>query len=376
LAFIPLLVIGALAFVALRFGSGAFFPGEFPPVEELTFSKVTLAPNEITAVIINGGPSPVTVAQVLVDDAFWAHTITPSRTLRRLESATIKIPYPWVEAEPIEIKLLSSSGIPFTHAIAVATTTPPVDAKFLTTFGLLGIYIGLIPVLLGMAFLPFLRTLSTRWLYFFMSFTAGVLIFLGVETLTKAIQATATLPSALGGIGVVTMGVIGSFTLILAASRWMKRRTGSDARLVVATTVAAGIGLHNLGEGLAVGAAYRLGEIALGAFLVVGFAIHNTTEGLGIVSIIAERKTRLITLLGLGMIAGLPTVAGAWIGAFFFSPTLAAVFLAVATGAIAEVVVDVLAVVKQESSLGGWEALTGIASGLAVMYTTGLLVVA
>lgn len=375
LAFIPLFMIGVLAFVLLRSGS-SLFPGDFPPVEELSFGRVTLGANEITAVVTNGGPSPVTIAQVLVDDAYWSHTITPSRTLKRLGSATIKVPYPWVEGEPIALKLLSSSGVPFEHEIAVATQTPPVDLKFLSTFGLLGIFIGLIPVLLGMTFLPFLRTLPSAWLHFFMAFTAGVLIFLGVETASEAIEASATLPSAIGGIGVVSFGAIGSFTLILAASRWMKRRTGTDTRLIIAVVVSAGIGLHNLGEGLAVGAAYRLGEIALGAFLVVGFAIHNTTEGIGIVSIIAERKNRLVTLLGLGLIAGLPTVAGAWIGAFFFSPTLAAVFLAVATGAIAEVVVDVLTVVKQESGLAGWESLTGIATGIAVMYITGLLVIA
>ncbi|MGH2812591.1 MAG: hypothetical protein ACRDI1_07755, partial [Actinomycetota bacterium] len=151
-----------------------------------------------------------------------------------------------------------------------------------------------------------------------------------------------------------------------------------NRRLVVAYAVAAGIGLHNLGEGLAVGAAYRLGEIALGAFLVIGFAVHNTTEGLGIVSLLGDRRTALKHLLALGAVAGVPTIAGAWIGAFVFSPLLAALFLAVAAGAISQVVVEVLKVARDEGEggLASPPALLGIAAGLAAMYLTGLLVAA
>jgi ZIP family zinc transporter len=329
-------------------------------------------------VVTNGGPSPVTIAQVLIDEAYWDYTSSYDGPIERLKSTTLTIPYPWVEGEPVNITLVTSTGVTFDHSIEVATATPAVDGRFLLTFALLGIYIGLIPVLLGMTWKPFLGGLSDKWLNFFMAFTAGVLIFLGVETLGDALEQANSLPSALGGVGVVAAGAIGAFAIILVLSRRFRRRPGTDALVVTAFTVAFGIGIHNLGEGLAVGAAYRLGEIALGAFLVIGFAIHNTTEGLGIVSILGDRKTSLMVLSALGVIAGLPTVAGAWAGAFFFSPTLAAIFLAIATGAIAEVVFDVMGVVKKRSpaGLGSAESLSGIAVGLAVMYLTGLLVAA
>ncbi|MGH9198085.1 MAG: ZIP family metal transporter, partial [Acidimicrobiia bacterium] len=280
--------------------------------------------------------------------------------------------------EPLGIVIISETGVTFEHEVAVATETPPVDFKFIKTFALLGIYIGVIPVVLGMTWLPFLRTLSSRWLHFFLAFTAGVLIFLLAETLLEAVEQANELPTALGGIGVVTAAAIGSFAVILAGARWMQARYANAERLIVAYTVAAGIGLHNLGEGLAVGAAYRLGEIGLGAFLVIGFAIHNTTEGIGIVSLLGEKKAGLKHLAALGLLAGIPTVFGGWIGAFVFSPLFAALFLAVAAGAIAEVVVDVLKVVREEApgGLTSLESLAGITAGLAVMYLTGLLVAA
>ncbi len=377
-ALIPTLLIGGLVAFLVAKGPAGIFPGDFPPVEDLTIQRVTFAPGEIRAAVTNGGPEPVTVAQVLVDEAYWSHTIEPSRTIPRLKDATVTIPYPWVEGEPVEIALVTSTGLTFAREVEVATETPRPDARFLISFGLLGLYIGLIPVAIGMASMPFLRTLSVRWLHFFMAFTAGVLVFLGLEALAEGLEASEELPTALGGVGLVAAAALGSFLLILAGARLLQRRAGTNARLVIAYTVAGGIGLHNLGEGLAVGAAYTLGEVALGAFLVIGFAIHNTTEGIGIVSILGDRATRIRHLVFLGLLAGVPTIFGAWAGAFAFSPVFAAIFLGIAAGAIAEVIVDILRVVRQEAKggLASVESLAGIAIGVATMYATGLLVTA
>jgi zinc transporter ZupT len=378
LAAVPLALVAVTIGLLVAVGPRGIFPGNFPPVEELSVSRVTLSPGRLDVVVTNGGPSPVTIAQTIIDDAYWDHTITPSRTLGRLDSAKISIPYPWVEGEPVPIRIVTSTGVTFDHEIAVATSSPTVDGRFLLTFFLVGLYIGVVPVLLGMTWRPFLSSVSRRWLHFFMALTAGILIFLGVETLVDAVEQSGALPGAAGGIGVVTLAAIGSFAVIMAGSRRMQRRRGGTSKVVIATTVAAGIGLHNLGEGLAVGAAYRLGEIALGTFLVVGFALHNTTEGLGIVSILGEERVSKGRLVAIGLLAGVPTILGTWTGAFFFSPLLATVFLAVAAGAIAEVVVDVMRVVKREApgGLTSPESLMGVAIGLVVMYTTGLLIAA
>jgi zinc transporter ZupT len=375
---IPLLFTAAIVIFFIVLGPAGIFPGEFPPVEDLTVGRVTLRPNEVEMVVTNGGPAPVTIAQVLVDDAYWDYSIDRDGPIDRLKSATLTIPYPWVSGEPVNVALVTSTGLTFEHTIDVATETPPVDGRFLGTFALIGIYIGLIPVLVGMTWKPFLSGLSVRWLNFFLAFTAGVLIFLAFDTVVDALEQAAALPSAIGGVGLVVLGAIGAFVVTHLVGHKFRGRPGTDPLVVVAFTVAAGIGVHNLGEGLAVGAAYRLGEIALGTFLIIGFAIHNTTEGLGIVSVLGDRKTSLALLLGLGALAGLPTVLGAWTGAFFFSPTLATVFLAVATGAIAQVVVEVLGIVRKrsEGGLSSVESLAGIAVGLAVMYVTGVLIAA
>ncbi|MGQ0680494.1 MAG: ZIP family metal transporter [Actinomycetota bacterium] len=375
---VPLLLIAAIVAFFVALGPAGIFPGDFPPVEELSIGRVTLSPGEIQLVVTNGGPSPVTVAQVLMQEAYWSFSSDVQGPIDRLNSATLTIPFPWVEGEPVDIALVTSTGLTFEHTIEVATTTPEVDARFLLMFGLIGIYIGLIPVLAGMTFKPFLATLPVRWVNFFLALTAGVLLFLALDTAVDALEEAAVLPSAFGGVGLVVLGAVGAFVLTYLAAHSLGKRKGTDSKLVLAFVIAAGIGVHNLGEGLAVGAAYRLGEIALGTFLIIGFALHNTTEGLGIVSVLSDKKTPFSLLVGLGAIAGLPTVVGAWAGAFFFSPLLATIFLAVATGAIAQVVLEVMGIVRKSSKDGltSPEALAGLTAGLAVMYITGLFVAA
>ncbi len=374
---LPLLFTVAIVLFFVQLGPAGIFPGNFPPVEDLSFGRVTLDQDQIKIVVTNGGPSEATISQVIVEDAFWDFTSDVDGPIGRLKSATLTIPYPWVDTEPVNIRLVTSTGVTFDHLIDVATKTPAVDGRFLMTFALIGIYIGLIPVLVGLTWKPFLATLSRRWLNFFLAFTAGVLVILAFETLDDAVAEAAALPSAFGGVGIVVLGAALAFVATFLIGRRFRGRKGTDPAVVTAFTVAAGIGIHNLGEGLAVGAAYRLGEIALGTFLVIGFAIHNTTEGLGIVSILGRRKVSIGILLLLGAVAGLPTVLGAWAGAFFFSPTLATVFLAIAAGAIAQVLVEVLGVVKRsDGGLTSLEALGGVATGIAVMFLTGVFVAA
>jgi zinc transporter ZupT len=149
-------------------------------------------------------------------------------------------------------------------------------------------------------------------------------------------------------------------------------------RLVVAYMIAAGIGLHNLGEGLAIGSAYVLGEVALGAFLVIGFAIHNITEGLGIVAPVASgKRPRKIHFLLLGLLAGVPAIFGTWIGGFTYSDVWATLFFAIGSGAIFQVVYEIIKLMAKDSEegLGSLTNFTGLVLGLLIMYVTGLFVI-
>jgi len=144
----------------------------------------------------------------------------------------------------------------------------------------------------------------------------------------------------------------------------------------VAYLIAIGIGLHNLGEGLAIGAAYNLGKLALGTFLVIGFMLHNTTEGLGIVAPVAREGAALRDLVGLGLVAGAPTIAGTWLGGFTYSPVLATLFLALGAGAIFQVVYEVLKLMIADAAqeVATLINVLGFALGLLIMYLTGLFV--
>ena len=215
---------------------------------------------------------------------------------------------------------MTSTGLTFTGDVAVATLSPAADARYLATFALLGIYAGVIPVFIGLLWLPFLRSIERRWIDFFLSLTIGLLVFLGVDALVESLETAARVPGAYQGTGLVLLGVVGTPLAIGALGRWRARGRANRSPLYVAGLIALGIGLHNLGEGLAIGTSYATGEIALGTFLVIGFLLHNTTEGLGIVAPLADERPRLGTLLLLGALAGVPTVLGAWLGAFTYSP--------------------------------------------------------
>lgn len=375
-ALLPLALLVVLVVVLLRVGLLGVFEAAFPPVEELTIDRVVLRPGQMLIHVTNGGPEPVTVAQVLVDEAYWEYTIEPEPTIPRLGRATLTLPYPWVEGDAHEIRLITSTGVTFDHTVEVAAESPRLDGRYLATFTLLGVYVGVIPVFLGLLWFPFLRQLAQRWVAFFLSLTAGLLLFLGVDALDEALEVAETLPPAYQGTALVMVGVVITVLALVAVSRRVV--SGADAarrRLALAFLIALGIGLHNLGEGLAIGAAYSLGKIALGTFLVIGFAIHNTTEGLGIVAPIARDRPPLATLALLGALAGVPTILGAWLGGFTYSPVMATLFLAIGAGAIFQVVYELIKLMGGERPALSYQ-VAGFAAGLLVMYITGLFVAA
>ncbi|HXV86519.1 MAG TPA: hypothetical protein VD793_07455, partial [Gemmatimonadales bacterium] len=342
------------------------------------FDRVTLSPNVITAELVNGGPDPVTIAQVMVDEAYWTHTVRPAPRVGRLERAVLEIPYPWVRGEAHQVTVLTSTGLTFTHTIGVAAETPRPGPRFLLVFTLIGVSVGVIPVAVGLLWFPFLRTLERRWLHFALALTAGLLVFLGADALREALESAGTVAGAFQGTAVVLIGVLATVLLLQTVSRRRLGGEGPDARRAVAFLIALGIGLHNLGEGLAIGAAYALGEATLGAFLITGFMLHNATEGLGIVAPIARDGASVGRLAGLGAVAGLPTVAGAWLGGLAYSPFYATLFLSIGVGAIVQVVMALHGLVVRETEGTVWTPHTagGVVAGLLVMYGTGLMVAA
>ncbi|MDQ3941410.1 MAG: ZIP family metal transporter, partial [Actinomycetota bacterium] len=321
----------------------------------------------------NDGPDPVTIAQVLVNDAYWQHSVT-DRSLARLETATVRIAYPWDEGLPLNIALVTSTGVTIEHEIEAAALTPPVDSSTLAIYSLLGLYIGVIPVAVGLLWFPALRRVSPRVLAFFLALTVGLLAFLLIDTVAEGLEIAAETAAVLDGVGLFGIGVLVAVLVLAVTERALRRRRSELSGLALAYLIAAGIGLHNLGEGLAVGAALAAGEVALGTFLIVGFALHNTTEGLAIVSPLglSNARPRLTHFVALGAVAGVPTIFGAWAGGFAFAPAWGSFVFGIAAGAIAQVVWTIAKSLPKENGLASTFGAAGFAVGLAVMYVTGL----
>ncbi|HET9437823.1 MAG TPA: hypothetical protein VFO64_06455 [Gaiellaceae bacterium] len=346
-----------------------------PPADEFDIRRVEFSPGEIRIVVRNPQPDDLTIANVNVDDAIVPFTVDGPTTLGRLRSSTIVVPFDWVENDPITVGVTSSTGIETVTEIPAAIETPQPSVQGFLGYALIGFLVGVLPVALGLLWLPALRQASPVWLSAFMAFTAGLLSFLGVEALSEAFELQALLPAALGGAGLVLLGVALSYLGMTAIATKLTKGSAATG-LVLAFLVALGIGLHNMGEGLAIGASFAIGEIQLGSFLIVGFMIHNVTEGLGIATPIAKTRTALLVLVGLVLVAGAPTILGAWIGGYTTNEVLAALFFAIAAGAAFQVVVEVGRYVARNApgGLRSGHAIAGFIVGVATMYLTGLIV--
>ncbi len=370
------LLVGLLAFLL---GRNVGLERAAPPIEELTIQRIELPQAGLIRLnLVNGGVDPVTVSQLMIDDAIWAFDIQPDATIGRLRRATIEIPYPWVEGEAHEVVLVSSTGVTFDAEIEVATLTPQATAGWFWRLGLLGFYLGVIPVALGLATYPFLRGLGSRGIDFLLALTVGLLVFLAIDTLTEALELASRVPEAFHTSILVWIAALATVLGLLAVTERRRARGGALSPLAIATLIAFGIGLHNLGEGLAVGAALATGAVGLGTFLVVGVTLHNITEGIGIAAPLLRGKPRIPNFVGLALLAGGPAILGTWIGGFVFSPFWGALALAVGTGAILQVVYEVSRLVARAETgrAGLWrgEVLAGAAAGVLVMYATALIV--
>jgi zinc transporter, ZIP family len=350
-----------------------------PPADEFDVRRVEFKPGEIRIRVTNPQREDLTIASVTVDDAIVPFSVDGDRELGRLRSATIVVPYAWVEDDPISVGVTSSTGIETVEQIAAAVETPDPSAKGVLGYGLIGFFVGIVPVALGLLWLPSLRRADPRWLAAFMALTAGLLTFLGVEALGEAFDRQATLPGPLAGPGLVLLGVALSYlSMIFLSARLGRGGAGAGVgAAALALLVAVGIGVHNFGEGLAIGTSFAFGELTLGTFLIVGFMIHNVTEGLGIAAPAAESGARFsfTRLAVLTLIAGGPAILGAWLGGFATSDLLAVLFFAAAAGAAFEVVVEVGRYVARRVAGGlrsGW-VLGGFLAGIVAMYVTGLL---
>jgi zinc transporter, ZIP family len=379
LGLLPLLGLGVLLALIVLNGAGVD-RADRPPIEDLTVQRVALpTEHEFVLSVRNSGPEPVTLSQVVVNDAIWDFEAKPSNTIGRLGSATVTVPYTWVEGEAYEIVLMTSNGTTFAAEVPVAVLTPGFSGETFWRYALIGTYVGVIPVALGLLWYPFLRRLGFSGMNFVLALTVGLLAFLVIDTAEEAMEVAVRLPGVFSGIPMVILLALLTLLGLLGAERLFRRRHEEASRLATSYRIALGIGLHNLGEGLAIGAAFALGEAALGVFLVVGFTLHNITEGVGIAAPILRERPRLAHFVWLALLGGGPALLGTWIGGFAYSPLASTIFLAVGAGAILQVIYEVTRLLLKDSARTKTPALSGanlggLVMGVAIMYATALLV--
>jgi len=381
----PLILLGGLIYAFAVRGDTLTAPirggaSEIPPAESLTFEKIEFKPAQIVAVVRNSGSQTLEIAQIHLNDMSVKGYIAPGTKIPRLGQATVTIPHDWVEADPYEIRLVSSIGLFHAETVDAAALTPVANIRYLAVFALLGVYVGVIPLYLGLLWFPFLRRLGEGSMRFLTAFTIGLLVFLGFDAVFESFEVQHKVAEPFKPAVLIVLGIVVSFLILTTVGEWIKKsgtkKGESFVQLGVSYMIAVGIGLHNLGEGLAIGAAYSLGAVALGATLIIGFTIHNTTEGIAVVAPITRSGASLKHLVALGFIAGAPTIIGTWIGGFAASNLWSLVFLSIGAGAIFQVVYVIVKQMGEDSlkALSSITGLSGITLGLGVMYLTGLLI--
>ncbi|MFY9300699.1 MAG: divalent cation transporter [Candidatus Nitrosotenuis sp.] len=373
---IPIIILAAM--IMYLFGPGSELLNFGTSLPEITIEQVRFEDSEIQVLVRNTGPIDVSIAQADINDRIQPAAIEPDRYLARFEAATVRIPFQWNEAEPYEIGLTVQDGTRFAYSVVAAAPALKPSVELASYFAVIGTYVGIIPVMIGLLWFPFIAKLSASKYKFFLAVTVGLLLFLGIDAVQEGLEiSTERLAGSFNGALLVATVTISSFIgLYYSSEKLVSRASGKITKSVtIAMMVSIGIGLHNLGEGLAIGAAIVLGEAALSTFLIVGFTIHNTTEGLAIAAPLARQKPMIAKLAVMGFIAGSPAIVGAWIGGFQYSPIAAIVFLSIGAGAIFQVVVSIMGWIRQdEKGLISAPTAAGITVGMMVMYLTSILV--
>jgi len=366
--------------VAYIFGPGSDLLDLGIPLPEITIEKIDFKESEIQVVVRNTGPIHVEVVMADVNDRIQPAAIEPDKSLERFETALVRIPFDWNEAEPYVIGLTLNDGTRFEREVEAAAWALKPDLEFVSFFAIIGTYVGVIPVMIGLLWLPFIKKISKNKYYFFMALTAGLLLFLGIDSIEESFEiSNENLKGSFNETLLISTTIVLSFLGLYYASEKLTEKAGSlriSQPLAVGLMIAIGIGLHNFGEGLAIGAAIGLGSIAFSTFLIVGFALHNTTEGLAIAAPLSREKKVIGKLIGLGLIAGVPAIFGGWVGGFAFSPISAVVFLSIGAGAIFQVIVIIFKWIKSESgkNLTNGYVVSGIAVGMLIMYFTSIII--
>jgi zinc transporter, ZIP family len=362
------------------FGPGAELLDFGVILPEITIEKVDFVDSEIQATVRNTGHIPVEIVMADINDRIQPAAVEPDRFLERFETTLVRIPFEWNVAEPYTIGITVEDGTRFEKEIKASAPALEPSLDLAIFFAVIGTYVGIIPVMIGLLWISFIKKISKQKYHFFLALTVGLLLFLAIDSIEEAIEVSnENLAASFNGALLVATVTILSFLGLYYTGNKLVEKAGSSKftkPVAIALMISIGIGLHNFGEGLAIGAALGMGSIAFSTFLIVGFALHNTTEGIAIAAPMSRGKLMIGKLAVMGIIAGSPAIFGAWIGGFVYSPFTSVIFLAVGAGAIFQVIVVIMKWIQEENdrNLSTIAVVSGIAVGMLVMYLTSILI--
>jgi len=362
------------------FGPGADLLNFGIPLPEITIEKVEFVDSEIQATVRNTGPIPVKIVMADVNDRIHPAAVEPDGFLEKYETALVRIPFEWNVAEPYTIGITLEDGVRFEKEIDSAAPALELSFELALFFAIIGTYVGIIPVMIGLLWLPFIKKISQQKYHFFLALTVGLLFFLAIDSIVEAIDVSSNNLAQIfnGSLLIATVVVLSFLGLYFSGNKLVEKADSSKLTkpVAIALMISIGIGLHNFGEGLAIGAAVGLGSIAFSTFLIIGFALHNTTEGIAIAAPMSRGKLMIGKLIGMGLIAGSPAIFGAWIGGFVYSPFSSVIFLGIGAGAIFQVILVImkLIITEGDKNLSSFAVVSGFAVGMIIMYLTSILV--
>lgn len=374
----PLILLAIV--IAFLMGPGTNFLEFGLVLPEIHIEQISFVDNEIQVIVRNTGPIDVNIVVADVNDRIQPAAIEPDNHLTKFETALVRIPYDWNEGQPYNIGLTIDDGTRFEKSVDAASLKLEANIELIGYLGLIGFLIGIVPIMIGLLWFSFIQKLGSSKYKFFLAFTVGLLLFLAFDAIEEASEISQRHLSDIfnGQLLIMTVVILSFLILFSIGNSLVKKSQFSKISkpLAISLMIAVGIGFHNFGEGLAVGAAIAFGQVALSTFLIVGFAIHNTTEGFAIAAPMARTKAMVLRLVCLGLIAGTPAIFGTWIGGFSYSPFATVVFLSIGAGAIFQVVVSIIQYMREENenTLSNTSIILGIGLGLTVMYLTSILI--
>ncbi len=374
---VPTALLGITLFYFLDSGGGEMLAFNQPSSGSVLFNKAVLTPGEIELLITNPGPQPIEIVRLAINDTILPYRITPAASIPQFGNALIQVAYPWVRGEAYTINLFTSDSVAYTTTIDAAQTSALPTLQTLVKLTLMGAGAGLIPLLAGIAWAPAFSAARKRKFLFPMALTLGLLAYSGFIVTGEALNKVQLMNGAYQGIGLVAIGVMGTFLILDTFSRWQAAvgQPDREQRLNGAWLLAIATGLRSFAEGLVIGACFAGGAALLGTLLLVSFLVQNFTEGLRWMAGLQADQPSFWRLLALAIIGGIPAIFGIWTGAFVDSQPWTTLFFAVGGGAFLEGAFEFYRSIQRSTARQPrpFTVFIGAILGMLALYAAGLL---